>query len=150
MAIAARRELVFTALPGSSREEVLRSLAQAVADTGEVLDSERLFDELVARERLGSTAIGGGVAIPHAKIVGLRAPLLAVGLAPQGLDYDAPDGEPVRVLFLIASPAEAPAEHLRLLAAISRWLGPRAARGATLLTAGSAERICALLAEDPK
>lgn len=145
MAIRARPELVFTDLQATSRDQVLRDLAQAIAAQGGLIRAAELAQGLIAREQLGTTAIGGGVAIPHTKLSGLRLPILAVAVLPTGLAYDAPDGAPVRLLFVVVSPAEAPAEHLRLLASISRWLGPGARRGDALLAADSSAEICELL-----
>jgi mannitol/fructose-specific phosphotransferase system IIA component (Ntr-type) len=62
------------------------------------------------------------VAIPHCKLKGLARGVVAVGLVPAGVDFGAVDGQPVKVFFLVVSPAESPAEHLQILAAISRWI----------------------------
>lgn len=145
MPIRVRPELVFTDLPATSRDQVLGELARAIAARARNADAVDLAQGLIAREQLGSTAIGGGVAIPHTKLSGLRQPILAIGVLRAGLPYDAPDGEPVRLLFVVVSPAEAPAEHLRVLASISRWLGPGARRAGELLAAGSRAGICELL-----
>jgi PTS system nitrogen regulatory IIA component len=117
-----RPDLIFTDLPPGSREEVVRSLADHVAACGLVPDAAKLAEHIWERERLGSTGIGAGVAIPHCKLGGLRNGLVAVGRTGSGVDFAALDGEPVRLFFLVISPTESPAEHLRILAAISRWI----------------------------
>jgi len=115
-------DLVFIDLPATSREAVLRALAARLKAHGAVADADDLYDKLVEREGLGSTAIGRGVAIPHCKLADLERVVVAVGVAPQGVPLETPDHEPVRLFFLVVSPEGAPAEHLQSLAAISKWL----------------------------
>jgi PTS system nitrogen regulatory IIA component len=122
LASLTRPELIFVGLPGEDRAQLLQALAAQVAATGVVRDSEELFQKLWERERLGSTGIGSGVAIPHCKLKGLRHGIVAIGLAAQGVDFQAVDGRPVTLFFLVVSPSESPAEHLQVLAAISRWI----------------------------
>lgn len=117
-----RPELIFPDLPVADRPEVLRALAERVAALGLVPGGEELFRKLWEREQLGSTGIGLGVAIPHCKLDGLKQGIVAVGLVPEGIDFGAVDGQPVRIFFLVISPGGAPAEHLQILAAISRWV----------------------------
>lgn len=117
-----RPELIFSGLPGGDSRQALRALADQVAARGMVRNGEELFQKLWEREQLGSTGIGSGIAIPHCKLAGLRSGIVAVGLSPAGVDFGAVDGQPVRILFLVISPAESPAEHLQILAALSRWI----------------------------
>jgi len=115
-------QLIFPGLPGEDVEGVLRALAEQVAAQGAVDDSGELFTRLLEREQLGSTGIGSGVAIPHCKMKGLRKAVLAVGLKRRPVDFAAVDGQPVRLFFLVVSPNDAPAAHLQVLAAISKWV----------------------------
>ena len=117
-----RPDLIFPSLPATDAQGVLRALAGRVAAQGLVGDGEELLQKLWEREQLGSTGIGQGVAIPHCKLQGLSRGVEAVGLVPEGVDFGAVDGRPVKVFFLVVSPAESPAEHLQILAAISRWI----------------------------
>ncbi len=117
-----RPELIFPDLPVAERSEVLRAFADRIAGKGLVKSGAELYQRLWEREQLGSTGIGSGIAIPHCKLQGLSHGIVAVGMVPDGVDFGAPDGEPVKVLFLVVSPSGSPAEHLQVLAAISRWL----------------------------
>lgn len=117
-----RPDLIFPDLPAADRREVLKAFAGKVAGRGLAPDGEALFQKLWEREQLGSTGIGSGVAIPHCKLAGLRQGVVAVGMAPAGVDFGAADGNPVKLFFLVISPSESPAEHLQILAAISRWM----------------------------
>jgi PTS system nitrogen regulatory IIA component len=117
-----RPDLIFPDLPSTDPAGVLRDLAARIAKSGQVRDGDELFQRIWEREQLGSTGIGQGVAIPHCKLKGLRHGVVAVGLVPAGVDFGAVDGQPVKVFFLVISPADAPAEHLQILAALSRWI----------------------------
>jgi len=143
-----RPELIYSSLPGQDRDSVLRVFARRLADNGLIPESEALYDKLVEREQLGSTGIGSGVAIPHCKLKGLSAPLLSIGVVDRpGVDFGAVDGKPVRVFFLVVSPTEAPAEHLQVLAAISRWVKADE-HVASLLGARGPEEIYELLRQE--
>jgi fructose-specific phosphotransferase system IIA component len=117
-----RPDLIFPDLPAADRTEVLRAFAGRLAEQGLVNDADALFDKLREREQLGSTAIGGGIAIPHCKVDRLKSGVVSLGRVPQGVDFGAADGQPVRLFFLVISPSQSPAEHLQILAAISRWI----------------------------
>jgi len=117
-----RPDLIFTDLPATDRPETLRALARRVAERGLVASGDGLFQKLWEREQLGTTGIGSGIAIPHCKLQGLARGIVAVGLTPQGVDFGAADGKAVQVLFLVVSPSGSPAEHLQILAALSRWV----------------------------
>jgi mannitol/fructose-specific phosphotransferase system IIA component (Ntr-type) len=140
-----RPELVWSDLPAGGRQGLLRDLAERIAAQGGVGDAGELFAKLWERESLGTTAVGAGIAIPHCKLPGLRRGVVAVGISRAGVDFGASDGEPVHVLFLVVSPADSPAEHLQVLAAISRWLkgGHRAAALRSLTSAGDVHRFLA-------
>ena len=122
LASLTRPDLIFPDLPATDRAAVLRALSDKIAEHGLVRDSRELFQKLWEREQLGSTGVGSGVAIPHSKLPGLRRGIVAVGMVPGGVDFGAPDGQPVKLLFVVLSPSDAPAEHLQTLATISRWI----------------------------
>ena len=86
------------------------------------MDGRGLFERLLEREELCSTGIGSGVAIPHCKIPRLEQAVLAIGISKDAVDFMALDGKPVNTFFVLASPEDKPALHLKVLSAISRWL----------------------------
>ncbi|HMN51801.1 MAG: PTS IIA-like nitrogen regulatory protein PtsN [Xanthobacteraceae bacterium] len=134
---------VFPSLKATNKKQAIQELAtNAAALTGQ--DEREIFETLLRRERLGSTGVGGGVAIPHGKlpkmdrIVGLFARL------DTPIDFEALDGEPVDLIFLLLAPEAAGADHLKALARIARLLrDPEAAR--KLRTARDREAIHTLL-----
>lgn len=112
-------DAIKTTFPGGNKRSLLQQLANLAGQRLD-LDSAAILSSLVERERLGSTGFGQGVAIPHGKIAGLtRIYGLFVRLG-EPVDYKALDRVPVDLVFLLLSPPEAGAEHLKALAAISR------------------------------
>ena len=112
-------DAIKTALPGGSKKALLQQLAN-LAGQRLCLDPAEILSSVAEREQLGSTGFGHGVAIPHGKVEGLkRIYCLFVRLA-EPLDYKAIDGRPVDLVFLLVSPPDAGADHLKALAAISR------------------------------
>src|SRR5512135_2933236 len=120
--------LVIPALKGKSKEEVLRELATAMAAQHPDIDANRLVDVLWERERLGSTAIGDGIAIPHGKLPGLKGVLAAFGRHPQGVDFESLDGKPTKLFFLLVAPEDSVGLQLKALARVSRLLKEQAFR----------------------
>jgi nitrogen PTS system EIIA component len=102
-----------------SRKRALELASDLLAASHPELSARALFDGLMNRERLGSTALGEGVAIPHCRIACPRIVGAFVKLA-QPIDYDAPDGDPVDLLFVLIVPPDEPSAHLEVLAMLAR------------------------------
>jgi nitrogen PTS system EIIA component len=113
---------VYFRIPGSTREEVLEEISARLASDGAIGEPGELATRLIDRERLGCTGLGGGVAIPHCKLHGLSSVVTAVASTSTPVDFGAADGLPIDLVFVVASPADAPAAHLQTLARISRLL----------------------------
>ncbi len=112
---------VVASLKVKNKKQLLQELSvRAARLTG--LEERLIFDTLLQRERLGSTGLGQGVAIPHAKFSALRQIVGVVARLSEPVDFDAVDGEPVDVVFLLLAPEDAGADHLKALARISRLL----------------------------
>lgn len=138
-------ELIFPGLEGADGADVLREVAERLAAAGRVRRPQRLLERLIERENLGSTALGHGVAVPHCRFQGSSELLVAIGLCPQGVDFAAEDGDPVKVFFVVVSPNSAAVEHLKCLAAISKWV--KNDRMSTLLEADDPAEIYRLIGE---
>lgn len=92
------------------------------------IERSKVFDSLFARERLGSTGLGEGVAIPHGRIKGLKDALAAVVRLSEPVPFDSPDGQPVRLLVFLLVPEHATEEHLELLSELAELLSDRPIR----------------------
>ena len=112
-------DAIKTALPGGNKRSLLQQLANAAAQRVNV-DPAVVLASLTEREQLGSTGFGQGVAIPHGKIEGLTRIYGMFARVGEPVDYKAIDGRPVDLVFLLLSPPDAGAEHLKALAAVSR------------------------------
>ena len=139
------RRIFFDVISGSMTE-ALQDIAGRLKESGDVKDADDLARRLIEREKLGCTGLGNGIAIPHCKLNGLESVLLAVGISRGGVDFHAIDGKPVRLIFLVLSPAEAPAGHLQALARISRLVKTPGVTEA-ILSASSPDEVSRLLRE---
>jgi len=133
-------------LVASTKEQVLLELATKVEERHHSLGREKIFQVLLERERLGSTGVGDGVAIPHGKLKGLAGIVLAFGRSIEGVDFNALDGKKSHIFFLLIAPEDAFGLHLKLLGRISRLLKDPAARK-SLLEAADAAAIHSIIQE---
>jgi len=114
-------EGVFPAVQAGSKKQLLQVLsAEAAAMTG--LEERAIFDALMQREKLGSTALGNGIAIPHGRFAGLKKVRGLFARLAKPVDFDAPDHLPVDMVFLLMAPEGAGADHLKALARVSRLM----------------------------
>jgi PTS system nitrogen regulatory IIA component len=139
-------DLIIEDLKASTKLEVLREFSSLLADSGRVADKEGLMKVLVARETLGSTGIGDGIAIPHGKLPDIPELMLAFGRSVGGVDFDSLDGEPAHLFFMLVAPENAPGDHLKALARVSRLMKNRDLRE-TLMQAGTAGEIRRAIAD---
>ena len=118
------KKAIITDLKSSKKDEVIRELVEALGNVGEIEKRNRnkLVEALIARESLGSTAIGQGIAIPHAKCDCVDKLVAAFGLSKKGVDFDSLDGELAYIFFLLVAPQDSAGPHLKALARISRLL----------------------------
>jgi nitrogen PTS system EIIA component len=114
----------------TSKKRALESASQLLADTDGTLSPRQVFDCLIAREKLGSTGLGHGVAIPHGRLPGLDKTIGVFLKLPKGVDFDAPDNEPVDLIFALLVPEESTEEHLQVLAKLAGHFNSANARDA--------------------
>lgn len=134
-------------LKGTAKYDVLTELAGALIAANPTLNRDEVIRVLVERERLGSTGIGDGVAIPHGKLKNLDHQLIAFGLSRKGVDFDAMDGKPAKLFFLLIAPEESVGIHLKTLARISKLLKTSHARE-RLQSATDRQQIHRIIAEE--
>jgi PTS system nitrogen regulatory IIA component len=140
-------ELVLPELVARTKPDVLVELATALTARHTDLDRVRLVGALEDRERLNSTALGDGVAIPHGKLPGLRRVLAAFGRSPAGVDFQSLDGKPTHLFFLLVAPEDSAGAHLKALARISRLLKDPGFRS-RLLEAPDAHAIWTIIRDE--
>lgn len=112
---------IIAELNATDKKAVLEELTDTLAE-GSGVRQEEMVRVLLERERLGSTGIGGGIAIPHGKLGLLQSLLMAFGRSREGVDFDAMDGKPAHLFFLLLAPENSTGAHLKMLARISRSL----------------------------
>ena len=109
-------------VPGGSKKRVLEQIAKVLGRDLPDLDSQAIFESFIAREKLGSTGFGNGIAIPHCRMAGCTSPFSAVLRLDAPVDFDAIDGAPVDLLFVLLVPEAATDEHLELLRQLASML----------------------------
>ena len=122
----------------------IERLADLVVGSEKAADREALLTAIMDREKQGSTGIGHGIAIPHARTGGVREVVVALGISAPGMDFDSPDGEPCYLIFLIAAPPSESTKYLEALAAVAT-LGEHPDQVAELRAAGSVDEVLRFL-----
>lgn len=135
--------VVLPELRAQSRKQVLKALCAELSTVTEI-DHREILDAVLERERLGSTGVGEGVAIPHARLEGLSAPIGAFARLSEPVDFEAVDDRPCDLVFMLLAPMTAGADHLRALAAVSRAFREASIRAA-LRGAGTREQVVSIL-----
>jgi len=141
---------VVPALHGRTKAEVIDELAGVVAASHPEIDRARLVHALEDRERLNSTALGDGIAIPHGKLPGLRQVVAAFGRSPAGVDFNSLDGKPTHLFFLLVAPEDSAGAHLKALARISRLLKDESFRTRLIAARNGADLYQTIREEDEK
>lgn len=107
-------------VPGQSKKRIFQEVAELLVTDQPELNADDVVTRLLAREKLGSTGLGRGIAIPHCRLDGCQQPLGVLMSLATPTDFDAPDDEPVDLLCVLVVPEEANQEHLEILAALAR------------------------------
>jgi PTS system nitrogen regulatory IIA component len=142
-----KEDCIITNLKSRDKEGVLRELIKLLEKNGYVKDGDKILESVLEREKLGSTGIGQGIAIPHAKTEQINDILCALGISQNGVDFDSLDGEPVFIVFLVLAPTKSIGQHLKTLAKIARLLKDKVFRN-TLRNAKSPSEALKIIKED--
>jgi PTS system nitrogen regulatory IIA component len=138
---------VSPALDHGEKNAVLEELAELLAANHSELEKKKVLEVLLERERISTTAIGEGVAIPHGKLAGVDRVVGAFARSPKGVDFASLDGGPTHLFFALIAPENAAADHLKALARISRLLKDEAFRR-RLMAGETAEELFTIIAEE--
>lgn len=117
-----KKEFVVKELTSKNKQGVLEELSRSFRKGNIKFDLQDMVKVLMDRENLGSTGIGDQIAIPHGKLNGLEDTMVTFGRSSRGVDFDAIDGKPVNLFFLLMAPEKSTGQHLKVLAKISRML----------------------------
>jgi nitrogen PTS system EIIA component len=139
-------EYILEALKSDKKRDVLLELSAPFLKKYPKLNPEVTLSALMDREKLGSTGIGEGIAIPHGKLAGLEDLVVCFGRSVSGIDFNAMDGKPVYLFFLLLAPENSAGQHLKTLAKISKMLKDSRFR-AKLIEAKSREDIFRIIAQ---
>ena len=143
------KRLINLSLQAKGKKETLEELAALLVGQRIIPDRERLIKVLLERESLGSTGVGNGIAIPHAKTDLTKKIIIAFGRSDKGIDFDSLDKKPVHLVFLIIAPEETHETYLRVLARISRLLHEERIRK-ELRAAQSPHQVISLIKKEEK
>ena len=138
---------VIPVLTSREKNAVLKEMANWLASQHRQLDARRVLEVLLEREKISTTAIGEGVAIPHGKLPGVERVLGVFARSPEGVDFASLDGEPTHLFFTLIAPEDAAADHLKALARISRLLKDTAFRR-RLMEGQTSQEIFDIIAEE--
>ncbi len=144
-----KKEFIIEELKSRTRREVLTELSEIFSHTDIKVDYDNMVEVLLEREKLGSTGIGGGIAIPHGKLAGLENLIVSFGKSTDGIDFDSMDGKPVHIFFLLMAPENSAGQHLKALARISRMLKDDSFK-TDLIKATSVESLYRVIIEKDK
>ena len=114
-------ENVIPNLDVSSKTQALQAMSDSASELA-AIPADTILNALLKREKLGSTGVGQGVALPHTRIAGISRPVAMVARLKQPIDFESIDGKPVDIVFLLLTPDEEPNKHLNVLACFSRKL----------------------------
>jgi fructose-specific phosphotransferase system IIA component len=141
-------DLILLDLKSRSREDVLKEMVDHLKTKNKITKVKELYEKLIQREKLGSTAIGAGVAIPHCKLKGIKAPLFLLGVSKQGVNFDSLDGKPSNVFFMVISSPDNPGMNLQVLAAIAKLVRKAKALPMRILEAQNPKTVIEVVREE--
>ena len=136
-------------LKSKNKDSVIRELYDNIKSAGKIKDEALGYKDVCLREEMGSTGIGKGVALPHAKTKAVDEVVLTLGISKEGVEYGSVDEESVKILFMFLCPEEKTQEYLKVLARISRWIREESFRE-RLLKAKSKEEIREIIKNEEK
>ncbi|MFC1807131.1 PTS sugar transporter subunit IIA [Candidatus Omnitrophota bacterium] len=145
-----KEDAISVSIKSTKKEEVIRELVDLLSKTHSIKDKDMLVGTLMNREALGSTGIGQGIGIPHAKSNVVKELKAVLGVSARGVDFDSLDGELTHIFFLLVAPEDAAGPHLKALARISRMFKDRFLRDALIAVKTEADAYNIIVKEDEK
>ena len=141
-----KKELIKLEIDSRDKESAIKELAELMRNSSEVADADLFLHDVYEREQLGSTGVGEGIALPHARSEGMQKLIIVFGRSTKGIDFNALDANPVQLIFLIGTPKDDVGNYLKTLAHLSRLLKKEYFRK-KLLAAASCDEVLAVFEE---
>lgn len=138
---------VLLEMKAQKKDEALAELAAHLKKQKLINHEKEIIEKLLQREALGSTALGEGIAIPHCKAKGIKGPILTVGISRGGVNFEAPDGRPVQVFFLLITSPDDPSLNLQILALIAQLVKKSPELKSRLLAAEDVREVMEIIRE---
>lgn len=142
------RDMIIEELDSQDREGALKEMVNFLKKKKKVSKEKELYEKLLQREELGSTAIGEGVAIPHCKIKGVKSPIILLAISKKNVDFQSLDGKPSNIFFLVVSSPDNPSLNLQILAAIASLVRKSGSLLKKILNAGNISAILEIIREE--
>lgn len=142
-----KEKAILLDIQAQEKQDVLEEMVRHLKKTKLVNHEKEIIEKLLQRESLGTTALGEGIAIPHCKAKGVKNPILLVGVARQGVTFEAPDGVPVNLFFLLITSPDDPSLNLQILALIAQLVRKSPGLKDKLLKAESPQEALEIIRE---
>lgn len=142
------QDMILPELESEDRSGVLKEMVTYLKKKGKISKEKDLFDRLFQREKLGSTAIGDGVAIPHCKMKGTKNPIVMLSVSKKGVNFQSLDGNPSHVFFLVVSSPDNPSLNLQILASIAHLVRKSSSLLKRILDAQNIQAILDIIREE--
>ena len=142
------QDMIFSDLESENVENVLKEMVKFLKKKNKITKEKELYEKLVKREKLGSTAIGEGVAIPHCKMKGVKNPIVMLGISKKSVDFCSLDGKPSHVFFLVVSSPDNPSMNLQILAAIAHLVRKSSSLVKKILKAKNISAVLDIIREE--
>ena len=140
------KDSIVIPLKSLTKDDVLEEMVDILDRTGKIRDRDSVMKAIIDREKIMTTGIGNGVAVPHCKAAAVDRLVAALGISKEGIDFQAPDDDPARLIFILVAEENNPGPHVRALARLAKLLSRKEVRDA-LLNAGSPEDLLQVVKE---
>jgi len=141
-------DMIIPEIHSEDRDSVLEEIVRFLKNKDRIRKDKDLFEKLIQREKLGSTAIGDGIAIPHCKLKEVESPILVLAVSKKGVQFEALDGKPTHIFFLVVSSPDDPGQSLQILASIAHLVRKAGSLLKGLMAAKSPRRIIEIIREE--
>lgn len=141
-------DMVIPEILSQERDSALEEMVRYLKSKDKVRKDKELYEKLIQREKLGSTAIGKGIAIPHCKLKEAESPLLALAVSQKGVRFEALDGKPTHLFFLVVSSPDNPGQSLQILASIAHLIRKAGSLPKRIMAAKNPRKILEIIREE--